>query len=168
MPSASSACPKKSNNNEHLFKNVAKNQFFCYTYNRMKNFDALLKQVLFSLVILITALLCLVGCNQKHGPGHGTNDSPSFSHIPDVILYAPSDAIIEYSKKKYEDDCYETWYYYCPPLDEVWRMKVIVDTCKDNAVIEMGECEEVLECIPTNEVIREEECVTEDGLQGVL
>ena len=32
----------------------------------------------------------------------------------------------------------------------------------------MGECEEVLECIPTNEVIREEECVTEDGINGFL
>ncbi len=47
-------------------------------------------------------------------------------------------------------------------------MKVVVDTCKNNTVIEMGECEEVLECIPTNEVIREEECVTEDGVNGLL
>ena len=47
-------------------------------------------------------------------------------------------------------------------------MKVIVDTCKDNVVIEMGECEEVLECIPTNEVVREEECVTEEGQHGFV
>ena len=97
------------------------------------------------------ALFFLISCGNGHSGGSG---SPHINYnIPDAVLYTPSDAIIEYAKKKYEDDCYSTWYYYCPPLDEVWRMKVIVDTCDDNKVIEMGECEEVLECIPTNEVM---------------
>ena len=111
-------------------------------------------------------LLLITACGTNHSGGSG---SPQITYnLPDTVLYTPSDAIIEYTKKKYEDDCYSTWYYYCPPLDEVWRMKVIVDTCDDNKVIEMSECEEVLECIPTNEVIREEECVTEDGINGFL
>ena len=111
-------------------------------------------------------LILLAACTNKKGAAPTPYLSPHLTS--DVLVYATSDAIIEYAKKKYEDDCYSTWYYYCPPLDEVWRMKVIVDTCDDNKVIEMGECEEILECIPTNEVIREEECVTEDGINGFL
>jgi len=111
-------------------------------------------------------LLLITACGTNHSGG---SSSPHITYnLPDTVLYTLSDAMIEYTKKKYEDDCYSAWYYYCPPLDEVWRMKVIVDTCDDNKVIEMGECEEVLECIPTNEVIREEECVTEDGINGFL
>jgi len=111
-------------------------------------------------------LFLIMSCSNNNGSGSG---SPYLTYnLPDAVLYTPSDAVIEYTKKKYEDDCYAEWYYYCPPLDEVWRMKVVVDTCKDNVVIEMGECEEVLECIPTNEVVREEECITEDGINGFL
>ena len=112
----------------------------------------------------VLTLFLLMSCGNNHSGGSG---SPHINYnLPDVVLYAPSDAVIEYTKKKYEDDCYSTWYYYCPPLDEVWRMKVVVDTCDDNKVIEWGECEEVLECIPTNEVVKEKECVTEDGMNG--
>jgi len=119
------------------------------------------KKYLFALTLFL-----IMSCSNNNGSGSG---SPYLTYnLPDAVLYTPSDAVIEYTKKKYEDDCYAEWYYYCPPLDEVWRMKVTVDTCKDNIVIEMGECEEVLECIPTNEVIREEECVTEDGINGFL
>jgi len=124
-----------------------------------------LKKNLFTILIIFTSLIFVHSCSNQ--AGNGAN-SYNIQNIPDIITYTPSDAVVEYSKKKYEDDCYVEWYYYCPPLDEVWRMKVVVDTCKDDMVVEMGECEEVLECLPTNEVVREEECVTEDGVNGFL
>ena len=115
--------------------------------------------------MLVCLGLVLIGaCSKKEG---GSGGSIQYN-TPDTLVWTPSDAYIEYSKKKYEDDCYDTWYYYCPPLDEVWRAKAIVDTCDGDKIIEMGECEEVLECIPTNEVLREEECITADGVNGFL
>tara|TARA_R110000824_G_scaffold54557_8_gene150599 strand:- start:431 stop:2503 length:2073 start_codon:yes stop_codon:yes gene_type:complete len=125
----------------------------------------LLASNLFKKFMLVCLGLVLIGaCSKKEG---GSGGSIQYN-TPDTLVWTPSDAYIEYSKKKYEDDCYDTWYYYCPPLDEVWRAKAIVDTCDGDKIIEMGECEEVLECIPTNEVLREEECITADGVNGFL
>lgn len=114
------------------------------------------------IVFVYLVAILVVACSNDPGGGALKNN------IPPNITWTPPDNVIEYAKKKYEDDCYETHYYYCPPLDEVWRAKAIVDVCDGDKIIEIGECEEVLECIPTNEVVREEECVTADGLNGFL
>ncbi len=37
-------------------------------------------------------------------------------------------------EKQYQQDCYKTEYFFCPPslfLDEIWEFQLITDTCKD-------------------------------------
>ena len=65
----------------------------------------------------------------------------------------------------YADDCYGQVYYYCPPLDETWRAIAIIDTCDGDKIVEMGPCEQVLECDPTDDV-EVRECWTERGAKG--
>ena len=33
--------------------------------------------------------------------------------------------------KEYDDDCFRVEYYFCPPLDAIWKIEVIVNICTD-------------------------------------
>ena len=67
----------------------------------------------------------------------------------------------------YEEDCYRTQHWFCPPLDAVWQMAVTIDICTDpHTIIEMGECEEYFECDPTIYEQGEEDCTTTEGYPG--
>ena len=111
---------------------------------------------------LIFILLFVFGCSREQGgpslPQSTTQDIINPHIIKTVDVYEAPDT--------YEQDCYKQVYYYCPPLDETWRAIAIVDTCDNDKIIEMGPCEQVLECDPTSEV-ETRECWTERGAKGV-
>ena len=111
---------------------------------------------------LIFTLLLVFGCSREQGgpslPQSTTQDIIIPHIVQTVDVYEEPDT--------YEQDCYKQVYYYCPPLDETWRAIAIVDTCNNDKIVEMGPCEQVLECDPTNEV-ETRECWTERGAKGV-
>ena len=64
-------------------------------------------------------------------------------------------------------ECIECDWYFCPPLDEIWRKEICFNTCEDPKVLySESECIQYMECDPTQYVIDELECTTEDGYPG--
>ena len=70
--------------------------------------------------------------------------------------------------EKYKLECYRTDYYFCPGVSgPLFRIAVVKDVCKDPPeVISMSECEEFLECDPSQFKMGEEDCTTPQGLPG--
>ena len=68
--------------------------------------------------------------------------------------------------EEYQKECIREEWYFCD-LNAMWRMKVTKDICVDPPkVLSVGECEEFLECDPTNYHMATVECVTWDGFAG--
>ena len=64
-------------------------------------------------------------------------------------------------------ECIECDWYFCPPLDEIWRKEICFNICEDPKVLySESECIQYMECDPTQYVIDELECTTEDGYPG--
>ena len=89
--------------------------------------------------------------------------------LPGDISYAiNADQTPVISAEQYKLDCYRTEYYFCPGVNgPLYRIAVLKDICKDPPeVISMSECEEFLECDPSQFKMGEEECITDMGLPG--
>ena len=116
--------------------------------------------------VLILFIIFFAACSNNHE----ALDSDETAHsTPFVVLDLPDNivnVINAIDKVQYANNCIREVYYYCPPLDEINRAKAIVDICRDNKVLSISDCEEVLECIPTSEVVDVVECVDEDGMNG--
>jgi len=80
---------------------------------------------------------------------------PSTALAPVINFGSPS---VDFFIQAYEDNCYKEEVWYCPPLNEVWRKTVVVDTCKDNGVVSVGECYKFLECHPITGVVFIQKC----------
>ena len=64
-------------------------------------------------------------------------------------------------------ECIECDWYFCPPLDEIWRKEICFNICEDPKVLySESECIQYMECDPTQYVIDDIECITEDGYPG--
>ncbi|HCX24245.1 MAG TPA: hypothetical protein DHN29_20150, partial [Cytophagales bacterium] len=69
--------------------------------------------------------------------------------------------------KEYDDDCFRAEYYFCPPLDAIWKIKVITNICVEpHEVVEMGECEQYFECDPSNDTVFKVSCTDSGGIHG--
>ena len=67
-----------------------------------------------------------------------------------------------------EPECIECSWYFCPPLDEIWRKEICMNTCEDPPVLHSeSDCIQYMECDPTQYLLEEVPCFTEDGLPGV-
>jgi hypothetical protein len=64
------------------------------------------------------------------------------------------------------EDCFVFEYYYCPPLNEVWRVEVKLDVCEDE-IVYITECQRVFECDPAQPLIDIRECTSEAGFKGM-
>jgi len=119
--------------------------------------------------VLILVFTIFSACSNNHEGAHTSSPSSPPPQVPPVLTHLPDNVIKSIdaiAKMQYEKDCIREIYYYCPPLDEVHRATAMVDTCEDNKVLSISDCEEVLECIPTNEVIEVVACVNENGMNG--
>ena len=67
---------------------------------------------------------------------------------------------------EYQKQCIREEWYFCD-LNAQWRMKITKDICVEPPlVLEVGECEEFLECDPTNYNMGTINCTTWDGYPG--
>ena len=66
------------------------------------------------------------------------------------------------------DPCVDCAWYFCPPMNAVWQQQLCFNNCEDPpTLVYKGECEEYLECDPTQTIMETElECVTDEGLPG--
>jgi len=120
---------------------------------------------LLSLVLLLA--LIISGCQSCMDPHLGL-DGDVFEEI-DIQQWGSDVEEVQQDiiTQEYINDCYQSQFFFCPPLSAVWQQEIVMDICTEPAtVISIGECEELFECDPTNYVVKQIECFTEDGYPG--
>ena len=95
-------------------------------------------------------------------------DEPAPYMTPDIPQAINEDAKPVLPSEKYKLDCYRTEYYFCPGVNgPLFRIAIVKDICKDpTEVISISECEQFLECDPSQFKMGEEDCTTPQGLPG--
>ena len=125
------------------------------------------KHILLVMFILAMTLSC--GDSDNYGsPTLTTPDSDS------VQVSEPQDATEDVDAEEdtysmWTDPCVECAFYFCPPMNAVWQQQLCFNNCEDPpTLVYQGQCEEYLECDPTQTIIETEiDCTTQDGLPGV-
>ncbi len=132
-------------------------------------------RVVFVIFCVIFAIFSFLGCSNEMG-GHGDGDtsfkSYDLSNKNITERNFPSDkdksnlTNIYELQKRYQLDCIQEEWFFCPPLNAIWQFKIVTDICKDPPeVLEIGECIEKFECDPSNTAVEVLECVV-DGKEG--
>ncbi len=113
--------------------------------------------------------MCLSVCSDANNPGMNlaqdldstiVDDNTDITYEPDIVPWTPEEEI--------GPECIECKWYFCPPLDEVWKKEICFNICEDpNVLHSESECIQYMECDPAQYFIDEIECVTEDGYPGV-
>ena len=67
------------------------------------------------------------------------------------------------------EGCVECKWYFCPPLDAIWQKEICLNMCDNPPTLHFeGECEEFMECDPSQYHIDFLECTTDEGYAGVV
>jgi len=132
----------------------------------------LVKRVVSVLFVFLVGLLLLVSCDKEINGAGGSYTKPFLDYDPTIILLPPPDVIPSAEKDTYSphsDPCVECEYYFCPPMNAMWQMQICLNVCEEpNVVVFKGECEEVLECNPSQLLLEADiPCVTEEGYPGI-
>jgi len=78
---------------------------------------------------------------------------------PDIV---PWEEVTEYGP-----ECIDCKWYFCPPLDSIWQKEICFNICDDLPTLHSEtECEQYMECDPSQYIIDNVECITEDGFPG--
>jgi hypothetical protein len=120
-------------------------------------------------LLLLLAAILLQGCSStEQGNGAGLPDADIIEDIEDV---EQEDIVIvpwEEDAGPIAEECIECKWYFCPPLDEIWRKEICFNICEDPPTLHSEtECIQYMECDPTQYVLDEIECLTEDGYPGI-
>jgi len=120
-------------------------------------------------LLLLLAAILLQGCSStEQGNGAGLPDADIIEDIEDV---EQEDIVIvpwEEDAAPIAEECIECKWYFCPPLDEIWRKEICFNICEDpHTLYSETECIQYMECDPTQYVLHEIECLTEDGYPGI-
>lgn len=69
----------------------------------------------------------------------------------------------------WEDPCVECDWYFCENLDAVWQKQICINECNNpRTIVYESECEEKLECNPTQYLVEKDApCVDDDGKPGI-
>ena len=68
-----------------------------------------------------------------------------------------------------DPDCLECKWYFCPPLNEIWKKEICFNICDEPPTLySESDCIQYMECDPSQYVIDEVECTTDDGYPGTL
>lgn len=123
------------------------------------------KHILLVLFIFTLTLSC--GDSDNYGsplpsdPTTGSQDTSDGSELEEVHTEKDTYSI-------YTDPCVDCAWYFCPPMNAVWQQQLCFNNCEDPpTLVHKGECEEYLECDPTQTIIDTDlDCTTDDGLPG--
>lgn len=128
-------------------------------------------------VCFYSMLLLLSSCSEAGIQGPSSHeatdqydlDAPTLDDTPYVAedTGPDSDQPACDEECQYQKDCWKCSYYFCPPLDAIWQQELCFDRCVEPPVlISESECIEYLECDPSQYVIGQEPCTTDDGYPG--
>tara|TARA_R110002110_G_scaffold399822_2_gene615833 strand:+ start:4144 stop:6294 length:2151 start_codon:yes stop_codon:yes gene_type:complete len=132
-----------------------------------------LKKIAITILIILFSLLLTISCTtNKEGKSSEEQDTYNYPE-PDILSEDTEDTE---DTKEIEEDTYSVWtdpcvdcaWYFCGSLDVVWQKQICINNCDDPpTVVYEGECEEHLECNPSQLVIESGiSCTTEDGYPG--
>jgi len=113
---------------------------------------------------LLVTLILISSCSIKKEPVAAT-PAPIVPDAKDVV-----DVVIEEDTYSiWQDPCVKCDWYFCEDLSEVWRKQICVNECEEpNTIVFQGECEQQLECNPTQYLIEKDApCVNEEGEPGI-
>ena len=111
--------------------------------------------------------VCLISCSET--PNDHTVD---YEQEKDTVALTQAedtaDVDTEDTYSMWQDPCVDCEWYFCPPLDSVWQKQICIDSCEDPpTVVYEGQCEEFLECDPSQTLLEKDlVCTTEEGLPG--
>ena len=117
-------------------------------------------------LVLLSLLILLPGCSetaQEHDSS--LNDIEDFFdediyESPEVVLWTPE-------PEAPDAECIECDWYFCPPLNEIWRREICFNVCDEPPTLySESECIQYMECDPTQYLIDNVECITQDGYPG--
>ena len=112
----------------------------------------------------LTLLGLVLFSGQAGCPEPAGHSAPLYDAVSDVT----HDVEETMSADEYASLCLRKEYYFCPPLDQVWQIYIMSDICEEPpVVVEIGECEEVFECDPSDTILGEEPCNTPEGYPGM-
>ena len=114
-----------------------------------------MKKILIFISILCVSFSC---ADEKEQPS-----------MPELLVFQtpiPLIGIELLTPEEYKQKCIRQEFYFCD-LNANMKMEVVKDICFDPPkIISVGECEEFLECDPTQHIIETVECLTADGFPG--
>ena len=98
---------------------------------------------------LLIIIILLSSCSVKKEPVAAT-PVPAVPDVKDVV-----DIVVEEDTYSiWQDSCVKCDWYFCEDLSEVWRKQICVNECEEpNTIVFQGECEQQLECNPTQYLI---------------
>ena len=127
----------------------------------------ILKQIIKATLLLTTSIFIL-SCSTAEQNGNNSHNNLDIEE-PSDIEEEEEITIVPWTPEPEEPpaECIECDWYFCPPLDEIWRKEICFNVCEDPKVLySESECIQYMECDPTQYVIDELECTTEDGYPG--
>ena len=118
--------------------------------------------------VLILALF-VINCSDEHENGASAPE-PDTIIVLDTIEEVESEDVVDPSQTYpfHGNSCIECQWYFCPPYGAIWQKHICIDNCVEPPVVAYeGECEEHLECNPSQYLIEQLECLTEEGYPGL-
>jgi hypothetical protein len=113
-------------------------------------------------VIMLVMLSTIISCADELTPV----EDPVYIPIHVISITDPQIILNIKTPEQYQKECIREEWFFCD-LNAHWRMKITKDICFDPPkILDVGECEEFLECDPTNYNMGEVGCITWDGFPG--
>ena len=118
-------------------------------------------------LVLLFLFLFVTSCSTT-GQQHNINnndedvieDIEDISEEPEIIPW-------ETDPPAPEPECIECKWYFCPPLDEIWKKEICFNICEEPPELySESECIQYMECDPTQYLLDEIDCITDDGYPG--
>ena len=133
---------------------------------KLKKIDINLRIVTLLLILIAVSSLSFCSQNNYGSPGGLIDDDviedldmPTYTEDVDVFLWTPDIGP--------EPECLECKWYFCPPLNEVWKKEICMNICDDPPTLHSeADCIQYMECDPSQYVIDTIDCITEDGYPG--
>ena len=120
-------------------------------------------------VLILALFVTNLSCSDEQKEGLEPLE-PETIIVLDTIEEVEPEDIVDPSETYpfHGNSCIECQWYFCPPYGAIWQKHICIDNCAEPPIVaHEGECEEHLECNPSQYLIEQLECITEEGYPGL-